>query len=136
MSISKKLKEDSKSTPSINSNKPKPSRKSQILESKHKCASVEKYKAILKKSSFNAEIRKQKSEKYRAKARSRQQKNSSISASTQTIETFTLPKPAKSSFPEDLIRDFPFLSSPTHTEEISQLFDIFESVLKANSNLN
>ena len=138
MNFSKQQKEDLNPTLNKTSIKKKHSRKLNRLKSEQMSTSIEKYKEILKKSSFNSEIRKTKSEKYRAKAKARklQQRNSSICASTQTLETYNVQKQKKSSFPEVLLIDFPFLSSPTHNEEISHLFDIFDSVLKANSNLN
>lgn len=131
MNVSKQLKEELKPLFNFISMKRTSNRKSNQFHSRHIRASIEKYKLILRKSLFNDDIRKQKSEKYRAKAkeRKRQLRNPTKCVITQTLATSHIPKSKKSSFPEDLLRDFPFLSSPTHEEEISELFDMFDSVL-------
>ena len=131
MSVSKQLKEELKPLFNFISIKRKQNRKSNQFQASHICVSIEKYKGILRKSLFNADLRKKKSEKYRAKAkeRKRQLRNPTRCATTQTLATSHLPKSKKSSFPEDLLRDFPFLESPTHDEEISELFNIFDLVL-------
>jgi isocitrate dehydrogenase kinase/phosphatase len=140
MNVSKQLKEEF--NPFFNSislqKKPK-KRIKQYQDPSHSIhvrSSIERYKSILKKSSFNADLRRQKSEKYRAKVKAR--KNPKIS---ETLND-SLPKVAsnllkttKNSFPKDLLEDFPFLSSPTPEEEIKEMFSMFDFVLR-QSKLN